>query len=198
VDLGKSLPIERVVLHANNHGSPQKRVAGFGFPVRFRVEVSDDPEFKSPKVLADQTAADYPNPGYATVELNAGGVTARYARVTATKLWNRGSGAQPYCFSLGQLEVISAGENAALHAGVSAKDSVEGSGWSKAALTDGKRFSPPPGTASNGDEAEQVDLKPSETIQLRKEFNLDKEIKRAVVYVCGLGQFELHLNGKSR
>jgi hypothetical protein len=35
VDLGKSLPIERVVLHANNHGSPQKRVAGFGFPVRF-------------------------------------------------------------------------------------------------------------------------------------------------------------------
>ena len=38
--------------------------------------------------------------------------------------------------------------------------------------------------------------RPSATIQLRKEFALEKEIKRAVVYVCGLGFYELRLNGQ--
>ena len=33
-------------------------------------------------------------------------------------------------------------------------------------------------------------------IQLRKEFTLDKEVKRAVAYVCGLGHYELQLNGQ--
>ena len=37
---------------------------------------------------------------------------------------------------------------------------------------------------------------PSATIQLRKEFALEKEITRAVVYVCGLGFYELRLNGR--
>jgi len=36
----------------------------------------------------------------------------------------------------------------------------------------------------------------SAAIQLRKEFTLEKEIRRAVVYVCGLGFYELRLNGQ--
>jgi len=39
-------------------------------------------------------------------------------------------------------------------------------------------------------------LNPSATAQLRKEFALDKKIKRAVAYVCGLGFHELRLNGQ--
>jgi len=31
---------------------------------------------------------------------------------------------------------------------------------------------------------------------MRKEFSVDKEIKRATTYICGLGHFEFHLNGK--
>jgi len=31
---------------------------------------------------------------------------------------------------------------------------------------------------------------------LRREFNLDKKIKRAMMYICGLGYYELELNGK--
>jgi hypothetical protein len=91
------------------------------------------------------------------------------------------------------MEVISAGKNTALMAAVTAKDSVENWGWAKASLTDGHRFSPQNRKPPKGD---AVDVKPSETIQLRKEFTLEKEIKRAVVYVCGLGQFELRLNGR--
>jgi hypothetical protein len=37
---------------------------------------------------------------------------------------------------------------------------------------------------------------PSASIQFRKEFELNKEIKRAVVAVCGLGHYELRLNGQ--
>jgi hypothetical protein len=39
-------------------------------------------------------------------------------------------------------------------------------------------------------------LPPSTTIQLRKEFALNKPVKRAEVYVCGLGFYELRLNGR--
>ena len=31
---------------------------------------------------------------------------------------------------------------------------------------------------------------------MRKEFSVDKEIKSATAYICGLGQFEMYLNGK--
>ena len=41
-----------------------------------------------------------------------------------------------------------------------------------------------------------AELKPSAAIQLRKEFTSSKEINRAVVFVCGLGQYELRLNGQ--
>ena len=190
-DLGKSVPIERVVLHALNHGDAGNPVKGFGFPIRFRIEVSDDAEFKAAKVIADSTAADHPNPGHVAVPFDAGGVTARYVRVTATKLWNRQRGEKPYCFALAQLEVLSAGKNVALKAAVTAKDSVENWGWAKANLTDGQRFSEKRLTES----LHADDVKPSAGIQLRKEFALDKDVKRAVAYVCGLGHYELRLNG---
>lgn len=189
VDLGKSVAIERVVLHALNHGIAGNPVKGFGFPIRFRVEVADDADFKTSKVIANHTAADYPNPGHIAVPFNADGVTARFVRVTATKLWNKQSGGSPFSFALAQMEVISAGKNVALKAAVTAKDSVEGYGWAKENLTDGLRFSSQSGS-------EVVDLKPSATVQLRKEFTLEKKIKRAVAYVCGLGFYELHLNGQ--
>ena len=193
VDLGKSVAIDRVVLHTMYHGYPGNPINGFGFPIRFRVEVSDDADFKKSKAVTDHTAADYPNPGHAAVPFDAGGVSARYVRVTATKLWNRRGGERPYCFALAQLEVFSAGKNVALKAAVAAKDSVEGSEWAKANLTDGQRFSAPREVQLKADVA---NVKPSATIQLRKEFALEKEIKRAVVYVCGLGFYELRLNGQ--
>ena len=41
-----------------------------------------------------------------------------------------------------------------------------------------------------------VDTKPSAMIQLRKEFTIAKDIKRAVAYICGLGFYELRMNGQ--
>jgi len=192
VDLGKPVAIDTIILYALKHGHPWHPIEGFGFPVRFRIEVSDDAGFRTSTMITDQTAADYPNPGHVAVPFDARGVTARYVRVTATKLWNRKTGNNPFCFALAQVKIDSAGKNVALGAPVTAKDSVESSEWATVNLTDGQRFLQKE-KSLKGDEA---GVKPSEGIQLRKAFAVEKEVKRAVAYLCGLGFYELRLNGR--
>jgi len=99
----------------------------------------------------------------------------------------------PFCFALAQLEVVSHGKNAALKGAVNAKDSVENWGWAKSSLTDGQRFA---GNVDALASPDKDDLSPSAAIQLRKEFTVDKEIKRALAFICGLGFYELRLNGR--
>ena len=62
---------------------------GFGFPVRFRVELADEPGFTNAQVLVDHTTVDFSNPGDRPVVLEAAGKSARCVRVTATRLWER-------------------------------------------------------------------------------------------------------------
>jgi mono/diheme cytochrome c family protein len=128
---------------------------GFGFPRRFRVEAADDESFTNPRIVADHTAEDFPNPGSTPFVVPAKDISARYVRVTATKLWERTS---DYVFALAELQVLSerggaarsnnpdpakpAGEppalqNLALGASVQALDSIEAGRWGKARLVDG-------------------------------------------------------------
>jgi hypothetical protein len=135
VDLGQELPIERVVLTPLEHDKHK----GFGFPVRFKVELAADPTFASPTPLLDRTAEDVPNPGTEAVAAEGRSSTARFVRVTATRLWKRPTGGPgPYCFGLAQLQVFSGGRNVALNGHVSARDSVEEWGWSARGLVDGR------------------------------------------------------------
>ena len=133
VDLGKATKLKRVVLRPCRDDFAGIG-AGFGFPVRYKVEVSDDPEFKKAAVIVDPTE-DVKNPGVAAVshDAEAGG---RYVRVTATKLAPRQN---DYIFALAELEVTdAAGKNAASGAAVSALDSIEAPvRWAKKNLTDG-------------------------------------------------------------
>lgn len=151
VDLGRSVVIDKVVLQPcyddfNNIG------AGFGFPVRFKIEASDDPEFKSGKVsIVSKEGEDFRNPGTATQSFKSSGVTARYVRVTATKLALR---KDDYIFSLAELEVYdSTGVNLAAGATVTALDSIEAPPrWRKANLVD--KVGPQPDATSAGQLAE--------------------------------------------
>ena len=136
VDLGAATPIKSVVLVAAND-SFNNIGAGFGFPVRYKVEASDDPAFAAGvRVLADHTAADVPNPGVAPQPLPADGNPARYVRVTATKLSPRQN---DYIFALAELSVLRPdGTNAARGAVVTALDSIEGAPrWARVNLVDG-------------------------------------------------------------
>ena len=65
VDLGESRPIDFVKVYpANEKGYPgrDEYYAGEGFPVRFKIESSSDPDFHNPALIVDHTDADYPNP----------------------------------------------------------------------------------------------------------------------------------------
>jgi hypothetical protein len=122
VDLGKSLSLDQIVLipaHLAYGGHPGP---GFGFPPRFRVDISDDPQFVHSQTVADQTGADFPNPGDEPYFVNASGKEGRYVRVTATKLWKR---TDDWIFALDELAVLSGKTNVASGMEVSAFDSIE-------------------------------------------------------------------------
>src|SRR5260370_39233505 len=62
VDLGKSLPLDEIrLIPARPTDFPD--TPGFGFPVRFRVDVSDDATFAKRLTVADHTGDDFANPG---------------------------------------------------------------------------------------------------------------------------------------
>lgn len=133
VDLGARHPIHAVVLYPA-FPTDYPVTPSFGFPVRFRVEVSDDPAFATSTVIAKETAADYPNAHNTPYAIYGLGLEARYVRVTATRLWYRNG---DYTIALAELRVMSGDTNVALGAAVDALDSTESGRWSKAALVDG-------------------------------------------------------------
>ena len=81
VDLGSATKIDRVVLHPMRHHDPAAGgwLDGYAFPLRFRLELSDDETFSIRTPVVDHTQSDFPNPGLAQVTFNAGGHTARYS-----------------------------------------------------------------------------------------------------------------------
>ncbi len=144
VDLGKSVQVERIVLKPcyDDFG---KIGGGFGFPVRFKIEVSDDPTFKAGVTLVwrkhDATFMnDFVNPGLKPFESGTAGddgVTGRFVRVTAVKLAPR---MNDYIFALAEMEVYDSktGPNLAVNRPVTSLDSIEAAPrWRKANLTDG-------------------------------------------------------------
>lgn len=133
VDLGRSLPLETVRL-LPARPTDFTDTPGFGFPLQYRVEVANDPAFKDRQTLADDTSADVANPGDVAVELKANGQSARYIRVTATRLWER---TNDYVFALAELQADSNGTNVAAGATVTALDSIEVGRWSTRHLVDG-------------------------------------------------------------
>ncbi|MBN8460803.1 MAG: alpha-L-rhamnosidase N-terminal domain-containing protein [Verrucomicrobia bacterium] len=187
VDLGADTPLDTVVIRPQFHNDPAAGgwVAGYGFPLRFKVEVSRVADFSTAAVIADHTGGDFANPGHTALSLPASGASARYLRFTATKLWQRGAGLN-YVFTLAEIEAISKASNIARTKPVSANDSYEGSGWSKDHITDGKYQQAVPMALLDN---------PSAAIHLRKEFSINKAVKRALAAIGTVGYSELTLNG---
>jgi hypothetical protein len=135
VDLGASVSIEAIRLYpARPVDFPD--TPGFGFPKRFRVEVSEDPAFApgSSELIAEESRPDSASAADEPYQLRLEGVRGRYVRVTATRLWKR---TNDYVFALAELEAISGGQNRAHGASVSSSDSIEAGRWSRANLVDG-------------------------------------------------------------
>jgi hypothetical protein len=146
VDLGKPMPIDEIrLIPARPTDFPD--TPGFGFPARFRVDVSDDASFATRRNVADYTTKSFPSPddtpvGFRPAEAASSDAasqpsavgSARFVRVTAMRLWER---TKDYVFALAELQVLSGGQNVARGAAVTALDSIEAGRWSTKHLTDG-------------------------------------------------------------
>ncbi len=133
VDLGARVALDAVrLLPARPTDFPD--TPGFGFPLRFRVLLSDSADFKEDVTLIDQTKADFPNPGDQAVTIPVKGRSARFIRVSAEKLWKR---TNDYIFALAELQAISEGKNLASGKEVTSLDSIEAGRWSRRHLVDG-------------------------------------------------------------
>lgn len=149
VDLKEPAKLSKVVLHAchddfNNIGD------GFGFPVRYTIDLSNDPEFKTEVVsLVDHTDSDVANPKLAPVVIEAAGKAGRYIRLTARRLSSRLP--TDFIFSLSELEAFdSDGKNLARDCEVTSLDSIEAPNrWRRSNLVDGLFPSSPGGTAES-------------------------------------------------
>jgi len=89
VDLGRSFPIEAIQLFpASERMYPgrDQYYGGEGFPLRFRIEASDDATFGAPVTIADFAHADFPDPKDNITQYAQHGIRGRYVRLTATRL----------------------------------------------------------------------------------------------------------------
>lgn len=133
VDLGQRRSIRRVVL-TPSWDDFAGIGEGFGFPVRFTVEASNEADFNTRTKIHDQSS-DLANPKSKPQEYKAE-VEGRYVRITATRL---AAHQNDYIFALAELEVFDdSGKNAAIGGTVNALDSIEAPvRWAKKNLVDG-------------------------------------------------------------
>jgi hypothetical protein len=136
IDLGKPISIERFTV-IGCYDDFNRIGAGFGFPLRYKVELADDDAFRSNvQTLLDHTAHDVPNPGTAPQGQAVRAKPGRFLRITATRLAPRQN---DFIFALAEASVFdSAGTNVALRSKVTALDSIEAPiRWGKQNLVDG-------------------------------------------------------------
>jgi alpha-L-rhamnosidase len=183
------------------------RFPGDGFPLRFRIDFSDEPTFSASETAADLTGSDLPNPEKKPVRVPCVAAKTRYVRLTATRLcgertvqWDEQTGAyvprpatangkgQPegWTLALAEFEVFASGTNVARGCAVTASDSQESPvvGWSKSFLTDGR---------TEGDLGGSRRHRP--VTLLRREFRVKRPVRRAILRSSALGCYEAHVNG---
>ncbi|NLX05480.1 MAG: family 78 glycoside hydrolase catalytic domain [Phycisphaerae bacterium] len=193
IDLGEDHTIDTVHLYparpiAQALGFPvygwQPSSPGFLFPIRFRIEAARNADFSDGELVVDRTLVDVPNPGLDAQIHRFAPIAARFVRLTVTRMVDRVGG--NFGFALAEMEVYAGSRNVAKDAAVTAFDSVETGGWSKAYLVDGRR--------GDGEGIDELFEWPATMV--RKEFAIRGPVKRAAVSVTGLGLYELRINGR--
>jgi len=199
IDLGEIQEIDGIRLWGAWPYGPVPK--GDGFPLRYQIEVSEDPKGLDAHVVVTRTQTDVTNPGIGSIFESFKPVRARIVRLTATRLsgewqqvWDstaeqfipKQTGNKGWKMALSEMEVLSQGTNVALAAPVTAADSIERAteGWAAAYLTDG-RTGADPGSAYH--------LRP--VTLFRRDFLAPKRVLSATLYVTALGCYEAYLNG---
>ena len=142
VDLRSTQPIDWIALVPAQLDFQSFDRTAYGFPKRFRIDVSDDREFVTFTTVADFTESDFSDPGVAPVAVKLAGQNARYVRVTVTKFALENG---QYFFALAELMVLSGNRNIAISRPVSVSGRYElPPRWSQQNLVDGRTPLGPP------------------------------------------------------
>ncbi|HQO33913.1 MAG TPA: family 78 glycoside hydrolase catalytic domain [bacterium] len=155
---------------------------GFLFPIRFRLDVSNDSAFFNCRTVLDLTKEDQPSPGNAVQVYKFSKESARYVRLTVTRLAQRDE--NNYGFALAEMEVLSGDKVLSTGCRATALDTIESDPWSVEHIADGVKVS-----------REIAFAPPSPSPMLRKEFEIPYEVQRATVYTSALGLYEMRING---
>jgi hypothetical protein len=133
IDLEDSLPLNELTL-VPARPTDYEDTPGFGFPIRFKVSISNTEKSDEFQSIADHTQANYPNPGNTPVIFDLNGQHVRRIRIEAVTLWERN---KDYAFALAEVEAISDGQNVALDKPVTAGSSIDFGRWHTRFLVDG-------------------------------------------------------------
>ena len=130
--LQEAAPADAIVLVAPLAKGANAVVAGYGFPVRFKIELFD--EQNQSQVIMDRTAEDYPNPGCYPVVARFAPRPVKRVRFTATEPWSVDG---PEILALAEMLVLSGTRNLALSATVTSSSSRNAPrAWTRSNLTD--------------------------------------------------------------
>ncbi len=185
IDLGASKTFDTIKLFPARPFDYRADVPGFLFPVRFRIEVADQEDFSDLRTIADYTRTDIPNPGVEPQSYPVPATTARFVRLTVTRLALRDG--DNYGFALAEMQVLSGGKNLAEKASVLSDDAIKRWNWNPFYLTDGILRSTPLGLEMYG---------ALPATYARKTFSLPKPVKKATLYVTAKGLYEFRINGQ--
>ena len=197
LDLGEARSMDAIEMFP---ARPQKENTDFRtamFPLRFKLEIADNPDFSDAKLVADKTDSDFPSPRKGSSRFSFSPTTARYVRLTVVRLarWD----GQDFGMALGGLAVFDGQRSIAVGAAVKCSDSMESEYWSKRYLVGDQ-----PAVALAPDSpalaADIPDVQSKSTVSrvpmLRREFDVADKIRRATLYVTARGFYEVHINGK--
>lgn len=175
--LKEAAPADAIVLVPPLAKGANAVVAGYGFPVRFKVEVFD--EQNRAEVIMDRTAEDYPNPRCYPVVARFAPRVVKRVRFTATDPWAVDG---PEILALAEMLVLSGTRNLALEATVTSSSSRSAPrAWMRTNLIDmvtplGLPVAPQPG-GTNGFHsavADSADAEKTVTLALPEVTTLDE------------------------
>jgi signal transduction histidine kinase len=175
LNLGHAEPLDAVVLIAPPPGGGTIE-PGYGFPLRFRVELLGDDEKTERSILADYTRADFSNPGLLPVVIPVSGQTAHKVRITATKLYREN---KRCLFALGEVMLLQGHRNLGAQIEVVGPNAVHASSsqgtrpdWGRINVVDGHTVLGPP-----------VGTQPSPTLGFRARLKHERGPKTAEPWV---------------
>ncbi len=85
LDLGRQQKIDRIVAVPTHIPKFGKKGEGYGFPLRFRIEVAGNPEMEGAVTVVDRTAEDVEHPGRHPMIFRIDPVEGRYVRFVSTR-----------------------------------------------------------------------------------------------------------------